>query len=84
MTTVASSRGTKPSTVADPFIIGMPPTSMLSLTATLRPASGPVPAPVMAVRMYQAPSWLAASSGQPQGRTSASVTVARYRRSTVS
>ena len=41
-TMVASRLGTKPSTVRDPFIIGTPATAVLSLTATVRPASGPV------------------------------------------
>ena len=41
VTTVASRLGTKPSRVREPFIIGTPATSMLSLIATRRPASGP-------------------------------------------
>src|SRR5437763_13640795 len=42
VTTVASWRGTYPSTVRDPFIIGTPARAMLSLTATGgRPADRP-------------------------------------------
>jgi hypothetical protein len=40
VTTVASRRGTKPSSVAEPFIIGTPATAMLSLTAMRRPDRG--------------------------------------------
>src|SRR6266702_8275394 len=58
VTTVASRRGTYPSTVADPFIIGSPATSMLSLIATRRPASGPPPPDLISVVTYQAPSSL--------------------------
>src|SRR3954452_19796567 len=45
LTTVASRRGTKPSRVCEPFIIGTPATAVLSLIATVRPASGPDSAP---------------------------------------
>src|SRR5882672_8154444 len=54
VTTVASRVGTKPSTVLEPFIIGTPATVMLSLMATLSPASGPLGAPAMSVVTYQA------------------------------
>ena len=63
VTTVASRRGTNPWTVAEPFIIGSPATSMLSLIATRRPASGPSPAVVMSVVTYQAPSSFSAAPG---------------------
>ena len=42
VTIVASRVGTKPFTVRDPFIIGTPATIVLSLIATVRPASGRV------------------------------------------
>ncbi len=61
---MASRRGTNPCTAAEPFIIGTPATAMLSFTATLRPASGPVPAPAMFVVTYQAPSSLPSAAGQ--------------------
>src|SRR3954471_2418767 len=64
LTTVASPDGTKPSSVCEPFIIGTPATSMLSLIAAVRPASGPSPAPWISVFTYQAPSGLSASVGQ--------------------
>src|SRR6202041_1843555 len=41
LTPGASRAGTKPPTVDDPFIIGTPATAVLSLIATVRPASGP-------------------------------------------
>ena len=69
VTTVASSRGTKPSRVCEPFIIGTPATSTLSLTATVRPASGPSAAPRISVVTYQAPSGLSASAGRLLGRS---------------
>jgi hypothetical protein len=68
VTTVASRLGTKPSRVCDPFIIGTPATAVLSLTATVRPASGPSSAPRISVRTYQAPSGLSASSGRRPDR----------------
>src|SRR5689334_309070 len=71
-TTVASRRGTKPSMVAEPFIIGTPATAMLSLTAMRRPARGPSSAPLMSVVTYQAPSSLAASVGRCHFRTGGS------------
>ena len=64
VTTVASRRGMNPSTVADPFIMGRPATSMLSLIATRRPASGPPEAVFSSVVTYQAPSSFSAASGQ--------------------
>src|ERR671927_1485164 len=64
VTTVASSRGTNPSTVCEPFIIGTPATSTLSLTATVRPANGPSAAPRISVVTYQAPRGLSASAGR--------------------
>src|SRR5690348_8508792 len=63
VTTVASHRGMNPSTVADPFIMGRPATSMLSLIATVRPASGPSAAVLSSVVTYQAPSSFSAASG---------------------
>src|SRR5246127_5687132 len=62
-TTVASRLGTKPSTARDPFIIGMPATAMLSLTATARPLSGPSAPEAMSVVTYQAPRGLSPGSG---------------------
>ena len=44
VTIVASRVGTNPSRVSEPFIIGTPATIVLSLIATVRPASGPSPA----------------------------------------
>ena len=69
VTTVASCRGTKPSRVCEPFIIGTPATATLSLMATVRPASGPSAAPRISVVTYQAPSGLSASAGRLLGRS---------------
>src|SRR3954449_2090036 len=69
LTTVASRLGTKPSRVSEPFIIGTPATAVLSLIATVRPASGPWSAPWTSVLTYQAPSGLSASSGRVLGRS---------------
>ena len=38
----------------EPFIIGTPATQMQSLTATVLPASTPLPLPLMSVFQYQA------------------------------
>ena len=84
VTTVASRRGTNPSTARDPFIIGTPATAMLSLTATRRPASGPSGRPVISVVTYQAPSSLPSSAGHCQGRCGGSGALASYSRSTSS
>jgi hypothetical protein len=84
VTTVASRRGMKPSTVAEPLIIGTPATATLSFTATRRPASGPSPAPLMFVVTYQAPSSLSASAGRCHFLAGGSGTRAAYRRSTTS
>ena len=54
LTMVASVVGTYPSTVAEPFVIGTPATAVLSLTATVRPASGPCVVSVIEVVTYQA------------------------------
>src|SRR6201998_2860980 len=62
-TTVASRLGTKPSTARDPFIIGMPATAMLSLTATALPDSGPSAPEAISVVTYQAPRGLSPGSG---------------------
>src|SRR3954453_15498524 len=70
LTTVASRLGTKPSRVCEPFIIGTPATAVLSLTATVRPASGPSSAPRISVVTYQAPSGLSASAGRVPVRPS--------------
>src|ERR671933_85697 len=70
LTTVASTPGTKPSRVCEPFIIGTPATAVLSLTATVRPASGPESAPRISVRTYQAPSGLSSSDGRLLDRPS--------------
>ena len=74
VTAVASRRGTKPSTVAEPLVIGTPATLTLSLMATVLPASGPCPAPGIEVRTYQAPSGL--SSGSDHCRCGVSGAVA--------
>ena len=66
---MASRLGTKPSTVSEPFIIGTPATMMLSLIATVRPASGPPSVSRMSVATYHAPSWLSHSAGRDQGRS---------------
>src|SRR2546423_9057541 len=70
-TIVASRDGTNPSTVREPFIIGTPATIVLSLTATVRPASGPPSASVMSVRTYHAPSGFSSSEGRRQARSGA-------------
>ena len=64
VTIVASRVGTKPSTVAEPFIIGTPATAVLSLTATVRPARGPSSAPVISVVTYQALNGFSSGSGR--------------------
>ena len=69
VTTVASRVGTKPSSVSEPFIIGTPATMMLSLIATVRPASGPSAASWISVVTYHAPSGFSASEGRDQGRS---------------
>src|SRR3984885_13147427 len=84
VTTVASRRGTNPSTVADPFIIGSPATSMLSLIATRRPASGPSPAVLISLVTYQAPSSFSASDVHVYGRLGACGRRPAYSRSTSS
>src|SRR5215471_8306478 len=68
VTTVASRLGTNPSRVREPFIIGTPATSILSLTATRRPASGPSGFSWISVCTYQAPSGFCAGSGRVQDR----------------
>ncbi len=65
-TTVASTAGTNPSTVREPFIIGTPATAVLSLTATRRPASGPSVAPPISVVTYQALFSFLLGSGDAQ------------------
>ena len=70
VTTVASRLGTKPSRVCEPFIIGTPATSMLSLIATRRPASGPSGRSWISVCTYQAPSGFSAGPGRFQVRPS--------------
>src|SRR5215475_11327720 len=83
VTTVASRLGTNPSRVREPFIIGTPATSMLSLTATRRPASGPSGFSWIPVRTYQAPSGFCAGSGRVQDRPAGGWgAVAAYRSST--
>ena len=85
VTTVASRAGTKPSRVREPFIIGTPATSMLSLIATRRPASGPSGGPAISVRTYQAPSGFCAGSGCFQARPAGGCgAVCAYRSSTAS
>ena len=51
-TTVASTSGTNPSRVREPFIIGTPATHVLSLIATVLPRSLPLDAPLMSHRQY--------------------------------
>ena len=51
-TTVASTSGTNPSRVWEPFIIGTPATHVLSLIATVLPRSLPLDAPLMSHRQY--------------------------------
>src|ERR1700750_1035134 len=68
VTTVASRLGTNPSRVREPFIIGTPATSMLSLTATRRPASAPSGCSWISVFTYQAPRGFSAGSGRFQAR----------------
>ena len=52
-----------------PFIIGTPATAVLSLTATVFPASGPSPDPVIDVVTYHALNGLSAGSGRLQARS---------------
>ena len=73
VTTVASRRGTKPSTVAEPFVIGRPATLTLSLIATDLPASGPWAAPGIDVVTYQAPSGLSVGSAHTRCGVSGAV-----------
>src|SRR3954469_20054505 len=68
--TVASRLGTKPSRVCEPFIIGTPATTVLSLIAIRRPASGPSGRSWISVCTYQAPSGFSAESGRFQVRPS--------------
>src|SRR4029077_11419195 len=83
--TVAPRRGTKPSRVREPFIIGTPATSMLSLIATRRPASGPSGRSAISVRTYQAPSGFPPGSGCFQVRLAGGCgAVWRYSSSTAS
>ena len=64
VTTVASRVGTKPSTVAEPFIIGTPATIDVVLDRDRAPGQRAVAAPpVISVVTYQAPSGLSASLG---------------------
>jgi hypothetical protein len=65
VTTVASDSGGYPLTVTLPLIIGTPARQVLSLTATVRPASGPSLAPLMVVRQCQLPP---GSHRQPSAR----------------
>jgi hypothetical protein len=53
-TTVASMSGMYPSSVADPFIMGTPASMILSLSATVLPASLPAGAPCTVVFTYHA------------------------------
>ena len=68
-TMVASRRGVYPSIVVEPFIIGTPATEVLSLTATVFPASGPSPSAVIEVVTYQALNGLSAASGRVHERS---------------
>ena len=52
VTTVASTSGTNPSRMREPFIMGTPATHVLSLTATVLPWSLPLDAPLMSHRQY--------------------------------
>src|SRR3954470_11151850 len=85
LTTVASRLGTQPPSAGEPFIIGTPATAVLSLIATVRPASGPSEAPWICVVTYQAPSGLSASSGVALSRSvGASEAICAYSSSTAS
>ncbi len=84
LTTVASRVGMKPSRVSDPFIIGTPATMVLSLTATVRPASGPACASVISVVTYQAPSGFSASEGRCHARSGGAGAILAYSCSTES
>ena len=55
--------------VFEPFISGTPATAVLSLTATVLPASGPLPLPVTSQVTYQALNGLSAASGRLQDRS---------------
>ncbi|WHZ12514.1 MAG: hypothetical protein OJF60_002955 [Burkholderiaceae bacterium] len=68
VTIIASPSGTWPSRIEEtPFIIGTPATQTLSLIASRLPASLPVAAPWIRVRMYQALYGLSAGSGRVPG-----------------
>src|SRR6201991_826788 len=84
LTIVASRAGTYPSNVAEPFIIGTPATAVLSLTATVRPASGPPALPVTSQVTYQAPSGLSAAPGRLQARCGTAGSTSACNRSTMS
>ena len=71
VTTVASRDGTKPSIRREPLAIGTPATAVLSLTASVRPASGPSGAPSMRQRAYQAPHRFSPSAGHDHSRCGA-------------
>ena len=84
VTMVASRRGTYPSMVSEPFISGTPATAVLSLIATVRPASGPVPLPLTSQVTYQALNGLSAASGRLQARSGMAGAEAWYSSSTAS
>src|SRR5271157_86769 len=54
VTTVASTSGTNPSNMAEPFIMGIPARQMLSFNAIFLPASLPALAPFTEHLQYQA------------------------------
>src|SRR5918911_3975196 len=64
VTTVASNSGTYPSTVAEPFIIGMPATQILSFMAMRLPAKGPESAPLTEHFQYQALKGFSSGAGR--------------------
>jgi hypothetical protein len=68
--------------VPAPFIIGTPATAVLSFTATVFPASGPSPDPVIDVVTYHALKGLSAASGRLQARSGIAGREASYSSST--
>lgn len=81
-TAVASRRGTNPSTVREPFIIGTPATATLSLIATVRPANGPPEDSVIEVVTYHAAYGLSDGAGDSHDRCGTGSALRAYSRST--
>jgi hypothetical protein len=63
VTMVASTAGTYPCITSEPFVSSIPATLTLSLSPTLRPASGPLSAPSIVHLVIQALCGSSSSSG---------------------